>query len=164
MGKLDIAMVVFVGLGGLGCFRIGFTRSVWGIAAMFSGVLAASQLWRDVALILQRFINHESLAKWASIVAIAVSVSIIMDVIFERIQKIIDRGILGWINHAVGGAFGVVSSSILIGCLLLLLDRYGGETSKEAIANSRFAAPILEFTHQVFDFGKEVVKEQVNKL
>ena len=29
MGKLDIAIVIIVGVGGLSCLRAGFTRSVW---------------------------------------------------------------------------------------------------------------------------------------
>ena len=105
MANLDIAIVVLVGLGSLSCFRAGFTRSVWGIAAMSAGVFAASQLWQELAPILQRFIKHSGVAKWASIVAIAAGVSIVMDMIFERLQKVMSRGILGWLDNIVGGGF-----------------------------------------------------------
>ena len=164
MANLDIAIVVLVGLGSLSCFRAGFTRSVWGIAAMSAGVFAASQLWQELAPILQRFIKHGGVAKWASIVAIAAGVSIVMDMIFERLQKVMSRGVLGWLDNIVGGAFGVASSSILIGCLLLLLDRYAGDTFKKAITDSRFAPMLLEIGNRVFDFGKEIIKEQADKM
>ena len=162
MGKLDIAIIIGIGLGGLSCFRAGFTRSVWGIAAMSAGAFAASQVWRDLTPFVSRFIQHDWAAKWLTIILIAASVSIVMDVIFERIQKIIDRGVLGWVNHIIGGAFGVASSGILIGCFLLLLNRFEG--GKEAIANSRFAPTILQITRQVFDFGKEVIKAHLGTI
>ena len=164
MDKLDIAIIVLVGLGGLSCFRAGFTRSVWGIAAVSAGVFTASQLWGELAPILQRLIKHEGIAKWASVALIAAGVSVAIDFLFERFQRVIERGVLGWINNTVGAVFGVVASSILIGCVLLLLDRYGGGTLQEAIASACFAPTFVEIGHRVFDFGKEVIKEQVNKM
>ncbi len=164
MGKLDIAMIVIVGLGGLSCLRAGFTRSVWGIAAMSAGAFVASQVWRDIIPFVLRFIKHESLAKWISIIAVVAAVSIVIDMIFSHIQKVVERGVLGWVNHIVGGAFGVVSSTILIGCFLLLLDHFGGEGVKQAVANSRFAPDLLEITRQVFDFGGEAIKEHFGQI
>ena len=31
MTKLDIGILILVGLSGISCFRVGFTRSVWGV-------------------------------------------------------------------------------------------------------------------------------------
>lgn len=164
MEKLDIAIAILVILGGLSCFGAGFTRSVWGITAISAGVFTASQLWRELAPILQRFIRHAGIAKWVSIVAIVVLVSTAVDVVFERLQRIMSRGVLGWINSVVGAAFGVAASTILIAIALLLLDCYGGGAVKEAIAHSRFAPLLLEIGHRVFDFGKKVIKEQAGGM
>ena len=164
MGKLDIAIIVLVTLAGLKCFRAGFTRSVWGIAAISAGVFTASQLWRDLAPFLQRWIQHESLAKWASVIAITAVVSIVMDVVFERVQKVVDRGVLGWINSAVGGVFGVIVSCVMLATVLILVNRFGGDSLQATIADSRFGPALLDIGHQVFDFGKEVIKEKSSKL
>lgn len=164
MGKLDIAILILVSLGGLSCFRAGFTRSVWGITALSAGVFSASQLWQELAPVLQHFIKHEGVAKWVSIVVIAVGVSIVTDIVFEQLQKIMERGVLRWINNIVGAAFGVAATSILIGLGLLLLDRYGGEGARRAIANSYFASTLLEIANQVFNFSKSVIEEQINKM
>ena len=115
MGKLDVAIVIIVGVGGLSCLRAGFTRSVWGIAALSAGAFIASQVWQDVTPFLLRFIKQEPLAKWISITVIVTAVSIVIDMVFSHIQKVVERGVLGWVNHIIGGAFGVVSSAILIG-------------------------------------------------
>jgi uncharacterized membrane protein required for colicin V production len=164
MDKLDIVIIVLVGLGGFSCFRAGFTRSVWGFVAISAGVFTASQLWGELAPILQRLIKHEGIAKWASVALIAAGVSVGIDFLFERFQRVIERGVLGWINNTIGAVFGVVASSILIGCILLLLNHYGGGTLQETIANARFAPTFVEIGHSVFDFGKEIIKEQVNKM
>jgi uncharacterized membrane protein required for colicin V production len=160
METLDIVILVLVGLGGLNCLRVGFTRSVWGIAAISLGVFAASQLWREFALILQGVIKHEGISKWASVIAITAVVSIAVDRVFEQIQKIMRRGVLGWLDNVVGGLFGVAVSGVLIGLALILLNRYGGKAFQEAIATSRFAPTLLEVAHQVFNFGKEVIEKQ----
>ena len=164
MGKLDIAIVIIAGVGGLSCLRAGFTRSVWGIAALSAGAFIASQVWQDVTPFLLRFIKQEPLAKWMSIIAIVAAVSIVIDMVFSHIQKVVERGVLGWINHLIGGVFGVVSSAILIGCFLLLLDRFGGEEARQAVANSRFGPDLLEFARQVFDFGEEAIKEHFGPM
>ena len=164
METLDIAIIIIVGLAGLSCLRAGFTRSVWGIAALSAGAFVASQVWRDVTPFLLRFIKQEPLAKWISIIAIVAAVSIVVDMVFNHVQKVVERGVLGWVNHIIGGAFGVVSSAILIGCFLLLLDRFGGEEAKQAIINSRFAPDLLEIARQVFDFGEETIKEHFGPM
>ncbi len=164
MGKLDIAIVIIVGVGGLSCLRAGFTRSVWGIAALSAGAFIASQVWQDVTPFLLRFIKQEPLAKWISIIVIVTAVSIVIDMVFSHIQKVVERGVLGWVNHIIGGAFGVVSSAILIGCFLLLLNRFGGEEARQVVANSRFAPDLLEIARQVFDFGEEAIKEHFGPM
>ena len=164
METLDIIIVIIAGVGGLSCLKAGFTRSVWGIAALSAGAFVASQVWQDVTPFLLRFIKQEPLAKWISIIAIVAAVSIVVDMVFGHIQKVVERGVLGWVNHIIGGAFGVVSSAILIGCFLLLLDRFGGEEAKQAVTNSRFAPDLLEMARQVFDFGEETIKEHFGSM
>ena len=164
MGKLDIIILILVGLGGWSCFRAGFTRSVWGLAAVSAGLFAASHLWQEVSPLLGRFIAHQSFTKWVSIIAIAVGVSILADMVFDRLQTVMDRGILGWVNSVVGAAFGGASSGILLGFLFLLLSHYGGDGLHNAIDESRFAPRLVELAHQVFDLGKDAVQRQVGRM
>ena len=93
METLDIAIVIIAGVAGLSCLRAGFTRSVWGIAAMSAGAFVASQVWKDVTPFLLRFIKQEPLAKWISIIAIVAAVSIVIDMVFSHIQKVVERGV-----------------------------------------------------------------------
>ena len=155
---------MLVTLGGVKCFRAGFTRSVWGIAAISAGLFIASQFWQSLALILGDWIEDEGMAKWVSVIAITLAVSILIDIVFGRIQEILDSGVLGWINSLVGGAFGIIVSGVLIATVLMLLHRFGGESIQTIINNSRFGALLMEIGFQIFDFGREVITEQADNL
>jgi membrane protein required for colicin V production len=164
MQKLDIAIIILVGLATFSCFRAGFTRSVWGIVAVAAAIFMASQLWGRLAPFLDGLINNEGIAKWASIILITVVTGALMNALFERFQRVVEQGVLGWINNLIGAAFGVIVSSVLIGGALILLDRFGGETVKEAIAHSRLAPVFMDIGYKIFDFGKEMFGEQTDQI
>ena len=164
MAKLDIAIIVLVTLGGVKCFRAGFTRSVWGIAAISAGLFTANQLWGALAPILEHWIEDRGTVKWVSVIVITLVVSIVIDIVFGRVQEVLDTGVLGWINSLVGGAFGVAASCVLLSIAFMLANRYGDESIQTIIKNSRFGPSLLEIGIQIFDFGKEAIKEQADNL
>ncbi len=102
--------------------------------------------------------------KWVSVIVITLVVSIVIDIVFGRVQEVLDSGVLGWINSLVGGAFGVVASSVLLAIAIMLANRYGDESIQTIINNSRFGPSLLEIGIQIFDFGKEAIKEQADNL
>ena len=151
-------------LGGVKCFRAGFTRSVWGIAAISAGLFTANQLWGGLAPILRNWIEDQGAVKWVSVIVITLVVSIVIDIVFGRVQEVLDTGVLGWINSLVGGAFGVAASCVLLAIAFMLANRYGDESIQTIINNSRFGPSLLEIGNQIFDFGKEAIKEQTENL
>ena len=151
-------------LGGVKCFRAGFTRSVWGIAAISAGLFTANQLWGALAPIMGHWIEDQGAVKWVSVIVITLVVSIVIDIVFGRIQEVLDTGVLGWINSLVGGAFGVAASCVLLAIAFMLANRYGDESIQAIINDSRFGPPLLEIGNQIFDFGKEAIKEQTENL
>lgn len=161
---LDIGIIILIALSGWSSFRGGFTRSIWGLVAISSGVFAASRFWRNLAPILQKWIKSEEFAKWISVILIAAIVSMIVDWLFEKMQSIVEKGVLGWINGVVGAVFGVAVSCVLIGTVMLLLSKFGGETIDHAINGSTLAPALINIAHEFFDFGKQVVKDQAEKL
>ena len=151
-------------LGGVKCFQAGFTRSVWGIAAISAGLFTANQLWGVLAPIMGHWIEDQGAVKWASVIVITLVVSIVIDIVFGRVQEVLDTGVLGWINSLVGGAFGVAASCVLLAIAFMLANRYGDESIQTIINNSRFGPSLLEIGNQIFDFGKEAIKEQTENL
>ena len=162
MTKLDIGILILVALAGLSCYRAGFTRSAWGIFALGAGFATACQFWPSLARFIQKFIENPTFAKWASIVALIVVTSIIVDTLFERIQRIIEKGVLGWLNRLLGLCLGIASGGLLIAFALILLNTYAGDGFKNEIANSRFAPQLLDIGNRVWAVSKQHVQKQLD--
>ena len=162
MTKLDIGILILVGLAGISCYRAGFTRSVWGVLVIGVGFFAACQFWHQLAAPLQKLISNPIWAKWLSIVGIVLIISILLDSLFERIQRILEKGVLGWANRLLGLCFGMASGGLVIACALILLNTYGGNGFKNEISNSRFAPQLIDIGNNVWAVSKEHVQKQLN--
>ena len=162
MTKLDIGILILVGLAGVSCCRSGFTRSVWGVFVIGLGFFIACQFWGQLAMFLQKFVRDPTWAKWLSIVVIVLATSILVDSLFERIQRILEKGVLGWVNRLLGLGFGLVSGGLVIAAALILLNIYGGDGLKNEIENSRFAPQLMDIGNSVWAVGKEHVQKQLD--
>ena len=162
MTKLDIGILILIGLAGVSCCRAGFTRSVWGVFVIGLGFFIACQFWHELAIFLQKFVKDPTWAKWLSIVVIVLAISILVDSLFERIQRILEKGVLGWVNRLLGLGFGIASGGLVIAAALILLNIYGGDGLKNEIANSRFAPQLIDIGNNVWAVGKEHVQKQLD--
>lgn len=122
----------------------------------------ACQFWHQLAAFLQKLIANPAWAKWLSIVAIVLVVSILVDSLFERIQRILEKGVLGWANRLLGLCFGVASGGVLIAFALILLNMYGGDGLKKEIENSRFAPQLIDVGHRVWAVSTDHVQRQLD--
>ena len=161
MSILDIIVLILVSLAGFSCFKAGFTRSIWGIFALGAGLVVASQVWQELAYIIEKVIPQEDIAKWISIVVVMLITSIIIDLIFGRIHRLFEEGILGWVNSLIGLCLGVASSVIIISLLLHFLNPQISENLSGQLENSLFASYLQEFGEEVWAFGKENVKRHL---
>jgi len=164
MTKLDLIILILVASAGLGCYRSGFTRSVWGVFALGAGCFTASHFWPPFATLVQKFIENPTFAKWLSIVALIIFTAIIIDIFFERIQRIIEKGVLGWLNRLLGLGFGIASCGLLIAFALILLNTYGrfrSDEFKTEIANSRFAPQLMDMGNHVWTVSKARIQRQL---
>ena len=162
MAKLDIGILILVGLAGISCCRAGFTRSVWGVFVIGLGFFAASQFWHQLAAVLQKLIANATWTKWLSIAAIVLVVSILVDSLFERIQRILEKGVLGWANRLLGLCFGIASGGLIMAFALILLNTYGGPGFKNEISGSRFAPQLIDIGNNVWTVSKAHVQRQLN--
>ena len=162
MTKLDIGILILVGLAGISCYRAGFTRSVWGVFVIGVGFFAACQFWHQLAALLQKLISNPIWTKWLSIVAIILVISILLDSLFERIQRILEKGVLGWANRLLGLCFGIASGALVIAFALILLNTYGGNGFKNEISNSHFAPQLIDIGNNVWAVSKAHVQKQLD--
>ena len=161
MTILDFAILIIVGIAGFSCYKAGFTRSIWGVFAVGLGLVVASQFWQHLAPAIQKIITNEDIAKWISIVVLVVITAIVTDILFERIHRIFEQGILGWLNSSLGLAIGIASSVLIIALLLHFLTPYMNDFFKNEIKNSLFASRLMDLGEEVWIFGKENVKKHL---
>ena len=162
MTKLDIGILILVGLAGVSCYRAGFTRSVWGIFVIGVGFFIACQFWTQLAVVIQKVVANPDWAKWLSIIVIVLITSILIDSFFERIQRILEKGVLGWVNSLLGLCFGIVSGGLLIAFALILLNTYSSDGFKNEIANSRLAPYLTDIGNRVWAVSTEHVRKQLD--
>lgn len=162
MSKLDIAILIIVGIAGFSCYRAGFTRSIWGIFAIGAGLVIASQFWQSLSILVQKVIASESVAKWISIIVLLVITSIVIDTLFERIQRLFEKGILGWLNSVLGLGIGIATSGLIIAVLLSVLNPYMSEFFINEIENSVFTERLMNFGGEVWVFSKENIKKHLD--
>lgn len=162
MSKLDIAIFIIVGIAGFSCYRAGFTRTIWGVFAIGAGLVVASQFWEAVSILIQKVIVSESVAKWISIILLIVITSIVIDTLFERIQRLFEKGILGWLNSVLGLGIGIATSGLTIAVLLYILYPYMSEFFINEIENSFLAEPLMNFGEEVWVFSKENIKKHLD--
>lgn len=162
MTKLDIGILILIGLAGVSCCRAGFTRSVWGVFVIGLGFFIACQFWSQLAVFFQKFVKDPTWAKWLSIVVIVLAISILVDSLFERIQRILEKGVLGWVNRLLGLGFGIASGGLVIAAALILLNTYSSEGFKKEIENSHLAPQLIDIGNNVWAVGKEHVQKQLD--
>ena len=161
MTTLDIAILIIVGLAGFSCYKVGFTRSIWGVFALGVGLVIASQTWQHLAFFIGKVIPNESISKWISIFLIIIIITILTDTIFERLHKVFETGILGWLNSLLGLAIGIGTSVLIISLILHFINPQNIEILKNEVENSLFASQLMEFGEEVWSFGKENVKKHL---
>lgn len=162
MTTLDAGILILIGLAGIACYRTGFTRAGWGIFVISIGIFIAAHWWTPLAAVLGRFITNPTWAKWVSLVAIAGGVALLMDSLFERIHRIFETGILGWVNALLGFCFGAVSAGVAIAFALIALSSYAGEGFKREIAASRLAPHLAAIGHHVWETSKTEVQKRID--
>ena len=161
MTILDFAILIIVGLAGFSCYRVGFTRSIWGVFALGTGLVIANQTWQYLALFIGKVIPNDNISKWISILVLIIIVTILTDTIFDRIHKVFEEGILGWLNSLLGLAIGIGTSVLIISLLLHFINPQHIEFLKDGVENSLLASHLMEIGEEVWFFGKENVRKHL---
>ena len=145
MSKLDIIIIIIIALAGVRCLMAGFVRSTMGLISLAAGIFIAGRFWPLLSPYLVDVFKSEAWAKWISVAIITIVASSLVVMIIERIRIFAEKGVLGWINNLIGGAFGVIFASLLLGLILTLLVQHGGDSFQNAINNSKFCPTLVDF-------------------
>jgi len=124
MNILDIAIVVFVGLGFLLGWKYGLMRAVFVLGGFVIGILAASKAYPLLIPALKDYVKDADLREVISFVAIFLIVLIIVNILANVIYKGMKLFGLAWLDKGIGGLCGIIVALILVGLGLTLLEKH----------------------------------------
>lgn len=144
MAIIDIILLVlFFGFVGAG-FYFGIIHTLGAVIGAFVGVIAAGNLYTQVAPFFQFFMLKEPVAKVLAFIIIF----IITSRLIGYVVHMLDQGfkIIRFIpfassaNHLAGAAMGFVEGALVLGTILFVMSHFQISPGLDAaIANSRFA-------------------------
>lgn len=136
MNALDIVLLalVFVSLI-IGLIK-GLVREVVGVVSVVAGLLLAVHWYPAVGTFFHRFISSMVASSFLGFMAVFIGVVIIGWLIGLLISKLM-KGPLAFLNHVLGGFFGLLKGVLICGVLVFALLVFG--VWREGLAGSRCA-------------------------
>ncbi|MDE7063993.1 MAG: CvpA family protein [Desulfovibrionaceae bacterium] len=124
----DVGVLCILGLFTLQGLLRGFVGEVAGVAALIAGFLCAHRAYQDAALYLTAITDPT----WRNIVAyvlVFLAVLIAVGLLARLLRKVLAFSFISWIDKLAGGALGLLKGSLICSLLLILFQRFLGETT-----------------------------------
>ena len=134
---LDLAIIVLLIIFAFAGLASGFIRSEFALAGVILGIILASHFdnWA-------KFVSNVNISHIVAFVIVLLAVIIIASIAGAILSKIISMMLLGWLNHLLGAVFGLLFGGFIIGGLLTIWAKYGGNSS--LITGSSLATFLLD--------------------
>ncbi|HJD92637.1 CvpA family protein [Bacteroides coprosuis] len=123
MQPLDIAILLFVGLGIFAGYRKGLLHQLASLLGFIVGLYVAKEYFSSVAEeISPRVIDSISVAQAVSFIGIWILVPIVFSILASLLTFIMDKIYLGWVNRLLGIVVGVIKYILLLSIILCVFD------------------------------------------
>ncbi len=148
MNVVDIAIGVILVVGLLSGLSRGFVRTLFGLAALVLGIVAAGRGFVFVAEKVLFFLPGERVSELAGFVLIFLVVFLAIVFIGRVIGKALKLASLGWLDRLVGGLLGLIMAHLWMG-VFLLLAVIGGFHEGRALRSSKLAPQVFAVTDAI---------------
>lgn len=140
MNGLDWAIIAIIGLGTALGFYWGVIRQVLSIVGLVAGIAVASKNYESLAELLSGlFPTAPDMLKLVSFLLIITLVSLVVSAIATALRMFVGLLFLGWLDHVLGGALGLLQSTLLVSALLAAMTAFPAVGSTELVAGSQLA-------------------------
>jgi len=133
---LDIVLIAILLVTVILGFAKGLIREIIGLASVILGLILASLYYPYVSSFFEHIISHETLSHFLGFLIIFFAVLLVGGLISHLLSKLM-KGPLKFLNHLLGGAFGLLKGILICGVLVFALLVF--PISKEALVKSYFA-------------------------
>ena len=135
----------------------GLVKEAVGIAAVLIGFVVASRSYVRVAGFLQKVIHEPAVTKFLGFIIVFLAVLILGLLAAALLSKLM-AGPLKFINHLLGGAFGLLEGILICGVLVFALLVF--PISREALAGSKLASYCYGLTKAMVHLIPQDLKDQ----
>ncbi|MFN2433372.1 MAG: CvpA family protein [Gemmatimonadota bacterium] len=138
MNALDLALLAFLLLGALGGFATGFVKAAATLAGLVLGFVLGSALFPSLAPFFLRWTGKLAVASLLAFTSIAIVAALLLDAIGAAAARLVQLLRLQVVNRPLGVLPAAVSTVLVAGVLLALLN--GFSVLERQRAESRLAS------------------------
>jgi membrane protein required for colicin V production len=158
MTVLDYFTIVMIGASlVLGLFR-GIIKASITLLACIAGLLAAGYLYPYVGAAIKPVVSSTVAADFLGFVIVFLTIVIAGIVVSSLLRRGLRRVRLGWMDHVLGGAFGLVRGWLLCSALYLALTAF--PIKLEAVEQAKLSPMLLEGTRVIAYLTSPDVRER----
>jgi membrane protein required for colicin V production len=162
MNVVDIVIGVILLIGLVSGLARGFTRTLFGLAALVLGIVAAGRAFAYVAKNVLFFLPGERVSEVAGFVLIFLIVFFAIVLIGRLIAKALKLALLGGLDRLAGGLLGLIMASVWTG-VFLLLAVMGGFHEGRALVSSKLAPQVFGITDAIVTVIPEDVRSSFDE-
>ena len=157
VGWVDIILAVILVVALVVGLIKGLMREAIGLAAVLIGFIVASRTYIHVAEFLQKYIHEPAAAKFLGFILVFLAVILVGELAALLLSKLM-VGPLKFINHVLGGIFGLLEGVLICGILIFALLVF--PINKGALSHSRLAPYCYGLTKVLVNLIPQDLKNQ----
>ncbi len=162
MNGVDIIIVIILAIGLLSGLARGFVRTLFGLAGIALGLVAAARLFDTVGSSFLAFIANDRVAAALAFLLVFVVVFLLVALLGRLVARALELASLGWADRLAGGLAGVVMACLAAGALLWVVFAMGWHENR-ALQCSRLAPSVLSVTDGIVALIPEGAWEALDK-
>lgn len=156
---LDIILLVILGVTVILGLIKGLIRQIFGILTVVAGLILAVLYYSAAASFFQRFGAGATLSKFLGFLMIFFVILILGWVVSRLFSKLM-KGPLKFLNHVLGGVFGLVKGILITGILVFAMLVF--PVHMDSLRNSSLAPVCLKITRAVFHLIPSDLRKDFN--
>jgi membrane protein required for colicin V production len=158
MNWIDLTLAVLMIVSIISGIKLGFARTAIGLLSSILALVFGLRYYRAVAVSLRPHISHSLAADLIGFLIVFVGISILGEVVTGILARFIRSTDLVWLDHALGGAFGVVRGLLFGAIVIWGLMAFMPVQPKLLLSESRLAPCVMAAARKVADASPDEVK------
>jgi membrane protein required for colicin V production len=159
MNAFDIVLLAIIALSCFAGLRSGLTRVVVHTVSIFTGLLAAFWCYGIVAGKIEPWVQQPLTARIVSFCLIFFVIVILGSIAGSLLAALFDGIGLGWLDHLLGGAAGLVRGSLLVAVLVAAMLAFTPLPGPAFLADSKVLPYASAISEALADMAPKPIRD-----